>query len=100
MEEFIPFLRLDALALACLVGKGLSDKEIAPLLGKSEAHIGHMVSDLLREGNMRSRSQLANAYPRFLASIGIDVRANNTNVCLLQHVCVIHTHCQGTFRQG
>ena len=75
-----PFLQLDTIGRACLIGKGYSDKEIARLVGVSRATVKARVGRILREAKMHNRAELAVAYAKLLSKLGLGTE-NATKEC-------------------
>ena len=93
MLRYSPFLRLDTIGLACLIGMGCSDKEIARLVGVSRSAVKARVGRILREANMHNRAELPVACADFLSKLGLGTE-NATQECKIVAFCPYGTYCQ------
>ncbi len=70
-NECAVFLNLPNVVLACMLGRGLSDKDIARITSSTEAAVRSRVARVMTRGRVRTRAALAATCARLMLLAGV-----------------------------
>ncbi len=73
MEALEPFLQAEAVATACLVARGCSEKEIADALNIAESSVHSRIWRLMKQHGMSNRNQFSFAFAEFVGTFNITI---------------------------
>ena len=85
------YLKVEDLAVGCLIAQGCADKEIGRVLGKGREGARSRVRRLLASAGLRSRSELAAATEHFMLQAGFK---NDLNWCKIAPICPARGYCK------